>query len=305
MAARPATSTGATDPRKHGAGGLHHWPQFVVRWLFGTADQSSEPRAQPIPVARFQNLCISREAGAGGGALARMVGQRLGWKVYDDELIEAIAHRMQVPIDEVRALDELPPSVVQDWLLPLREEYYAPQEAYLDHLAKLIEAIGRAGDSILVGRGAGFMLPRESTLSIRVIAPLRDRALRLAERMGVSARTARRAAKDLDRRRAQFDRTMHRANSNDPHCFDLVIDTQSLGLEMAAEVVIQTIEIGRTIAPRKEPVPHPAPELSYPTPEPSSQPADTLRNLGLGVVPMPPSDTPLGPDDASAGAHGD
>ena len=34
--------------------------------------------------------------------------------------------------------------MVQDWLLPLREEYYAPQEAYLDHLAKLIEAIGRA-----------------------------------------------------------------------------------------------------------------------------------------------------------------
>ena len=76
--------------------------------------------------------------------------------------------------------------VVQDWLLPLREEYYAPQEAYLDHLAKLIEAIGRAGESILVGRGAGFMLPRDTTLSIRVVAPVKERASRLAERMGVS-----------------------------------------------------------------------------------------------------------------------
>ena len=157
--------------------------------------------AAPIPVARFQNICISREAGAGGSALARMVGERLGWKVYDEELIEAIAHRMEVPIDEVRALDEQAPSMVQDWLLPLREEYYAPQEAYLDHLAKLIEAIGRAGESILVGRGAGFMLPRETTLSLRVIAPLKVRAQRLAERMGVSVRTARRAARDLDRRR--------------------------------------------------------------------------------------------------------
>ena len=64
-------------------------------------------------------------------------GQGLGWKVYDEELVEAIAHRMGSPIDEVRALDELAPSMVQDWLLPLREEYYAPQEAYLDHLAKI------------------------------------------------------------------------------------------------------------------------------------------------------------------------
>jgi cytidylate kinase len=270
MAAWPAVSARATEARRRGLGGLHQWPQFVVRWLFGNATETDEPQPQPIPVARFQNLCISREAGAGGGALARLVGQRLGWKVYDEELVEAIAHRMQVPIDDVRALDELAPSVVQDWLLPLREEYYAPQEAYLDHLAKLIEAIGRAGESILVGRGAGFMLPRETTLTIRVIAPLRERSLRLAERMGVSVRTARRAARDLDRRRAQFDRTMHRANSNDPHNFDLVLDTHSFSLEIAAEVVVQTIEIGRTIAPAKDNGQQGRPESTYLKPDPTS-----------------------------------
>ena len=186
-------------------------------------------------------------SGRGGSALAQLVGLGLGWKVYDEELVEAIAHRMASPIDEVRALDEQAPSMVQDWLLPLREEYYAPQEAYLDHLAKLIEAIGRAGESILVGRGAGFMLPRETTLSVRVIAPLKVRAQRLGERMGVSARTARRAARDLDRRRAQFDRTMHRANPNDPHNFDLVLNTGTLGVEMAAEIVINTVAAGRPV----------------------------------------------------------
>ncbi|HKI18025.1 MAG TPA: cytidylate kinase-like family protein [Isosphaeraceae bacterium] len=279
MAARPAESTRATDARRRGPGGLHRWPQSVVRWLFGTANQPDEPRPEPIPVARFQNLCVSREAGAGGGALARLVGQRMGWKVYDEELVEAIAHRMQVPLDEVRALDELAPSVVQDWLLPLREEYYAPQEAYLDHLAKLIEAIGRAGESILVGRGAGFMLPRETTLTIRVIAPLRERALRLAERMGVSVRTARRAARDLDRRRAQFDRTMHRANVNDPHNFDLVLDTHSLGLEIAAEVVVQTIEIGRTIAPAQDIGLHARPETAYSKPDSTSAAVGSLDEV--------------------------
>jgi cytidylate kinase len=174
-----------------------------------------------------------------------MVGKRLGWKVYNEELIEAIAHRMEVSLDEVRTLDELAPSVVQDWLLPLREEYYAPQEAYLDHLAKLIEAIGRAGESILVGRGANYMLPKESTLRVRIIAPLKVRAIRLAERMGVSVRTARRAARDLDRRRLHFDRTMYHANSNDLHNFDLVLDSDSLGLEIATEIIVRAVEAGR------------------------------------------------------------
>jgi cytidylate kinase len=245
MAAGQSPSTSASEDRDQNQGGFYGWPHSVVRWLFGLGEEHAPTTAAVIPVARFQNICISREAGSGAGALARMVGERLGWKVYDEELIEAIAHRMEVPIDDVRALDEQAPSMVQDWFLPLREEYYAPQEAYLDHLAKLIEAIGRAGESILVGRGAGFMLPRETTLSLRAVAPLKVRAQRLAERMGVSVRTARRAAKDLDRRRAQFDRTMHRANPNDPHNFDLVLDTASLSLEIAAEIVVRAVEVGR------------------------------------------------------------
>jgi cytidylate kinase len=245
VGARQAATTRSDEGSERSLGGNQSWPQFFVRWLLGLGEERRQLPAASITSARFQNICISREAGAGGGQLAKLIGQGLGWKVYDEELVEAIAHRMGSAIEDVRSLDELAPSMVQDWLLPLREEYYAPQEAYLDHLAKLIEAIGRAGDSILVGRGAGFMLPRDTTLSIRVIAPLKARAQRLAERMGVSPRTARRAARELDRRRAQFDRTMHRANPNDPHNFDLVLNTDTLGLELAAEIVASTVKAGR------------------------------------------------------------
>ncbi len=226
------------------AGGSRRWPLGLSRW-FGRKVQDAKSDAPLVPKARFRNLCISREAGAGAGTIGRMVGTRLNWKVFDHELLEAIAGRMELAADEVRAFDELAPSVVQDWILPLREEHYAPQEAYLDHLAKLVEAIGRAGDSIIIGRGAGFLLPREETLSVRVVAPLKVRAARLADRMGVSTRTARRAAIDLDRRRAHFVRTMHRYDANDPHNYDLMLDSESLGLPVVVEVLAATIEAGR------------------------------------------------------------
>ena len=225
--------------------GPRRWPRALSRWLFGRVTPAREPAVPPVPVARFRNLCISREAGSGAGTVGRMVGTRLDWKVFDHEILDAIATRMEVGADEVRALDELAPSVVQEWILPLREEHYAPQEAYLDHLAKLVEAIGRAGDSIIIGRGAGFLLPRGETLNVRIVAPLKVRALRLAERMGVSARTARRAARDLDRRRTHFVRTMHRVTEEDAHNYDLVLDSHSLGLAITAEVIIRAIEAGR------------------------------------------------------------
>jgi cytidylate kinase len=225
--------------------GVRAWPRLFANWILGRDARGGEPHGPAAAAARFRNVCMSREAGSGAGSIARIAGTRLDWKVYDHEILETIAQRMEMPTDEVRAFDELAPSVVQDWILPLREEHYAPQEAYLDHLAKLVEAIGKAGDSIVVGRGAGFQLPRESTLLIRVVAPLTFRAQRLAERMGVSVRTARRAARDLDRRRAQFEKTMYRIDAGDPHNYDLVLDSHSLGLEIAAEIIIRAIEAGR------------------------------------------------------------
>lgn len=226
-------------------GGLWAWPAAVARWLLGAGLESGKASSPAGPVARFRNICISREAGAGGGTIARLVGTRLDWKVYDHELLEAIAHGMEVPAEEARTYDELAPSLVQDWLLPLREEHYAPQEAYLDHLAKLVESIGKAGESILVGRGAGHLLPRSETLLVRVVAPLKQRAKNLAARMGVSPRTARKAALDRDRRVAKFVRTLHRVDIADPHLYDLVLDTHSLGLTIASELIVRTVEMGR------------------------------------------------------------
>jgi cytidylate kinase len=300
MGAGRAASTGAIQTRGRDQGAQPSWPQLVVRWLFGLGQEQEQPALAPSLIARFQNICVSREAGSGAGALARLVGQHLRWKVYDEELVEAIAHRMALPIDDVRALDEQAPTVLQDWLLPLREEYYAPQEAYLDHLAKLIEAIGRAGEAILVGRGAGFMLPRETTLSVRVVAPLKVRAQRLAERMGVSLRTARRAARDLDRRRAQFDRTMHRANVNDPHNYDLVLDTDSLGMEIAAGIIVHAVESGRPQARAAVSGLRGLPEPPATRPEPPAAPPEVLT---ASTEPIPLSGPDVPPAAAKPAPH--
>ncbi|WP_422930657.1 AAA family ATPase [Singulisphaera sp. PoT] len=224
--------------------GIRAWPGAFARWLFGYHGDPVRSSPTEPAIARFRNVCISREAGSGGGTIGRLVARSLGWDIYDHEILETIAKRMELSVDEVRMYDELAPSVVQDWILPLREEHYAPQEAYLDHLAKLVQAIGRAGNAVIVGRGANYLLPREQTLSVRIISPIKSRAFRLSERMGVSVRTAKRAARDLDRRRLQFDRTMHRANSSDPHNYDMVLDSYNLGLEIAAEVISSAVKAG-------------------------------------------------------------
>ena len=123
----------SSEPYKNGgrteSSGLRAWPGVFARWLFGGHSRRDTPAGRAEPVARFRNVYVSREAGSGAGAVSRMVGTRLNWKVFDHEILETIAQRMEMATDDVRAFDELAPSVVQDWILPLREEHYAPQEA--------------------------------------------------------------------------------------------------------------------------------------------------------------------------------
>ncbi len=286
----PALPTDPAEPDREGPirpERLRAWAERFGRWITGRGGRRDGPTSAG-PVARYRTVCISREAGAGGGTVARDLGRRLGWKVYDHELVEAIAHGMQVPPEEARAYDELAPSLIQDWLLPLREEHYAPQEAYLDHLAKLVRSIGQAGESILVGRGAAFLLPRSETLTVRLIAPLPARARRLADRMGVSLRTARRAARDLDARHEKFVRALYRVDPTDPHHYDLVLDTDGLGLALTVDLLARIVDAGR---PRIRPVvvSGSAPDLHD---EPPADPAPPSAGTGAPTASSPAPELP-------------
>src|SRR5947208_13163102 len=83
-------------------GGIRAWPGTLARWLFGRRADLPDSRPALAPLPRFRNVTISREAGAGGGTIGRMVARRLDWKVFDHEILEAIAQRMELSADEVR-----------------------------------------------------------------------------------------------------------------------------------------------------------------------------------------------------------
>lgn len=211
------------------------WLGWLKGFLTGAKRQSK--RGLDTPQARFNAVWLSREAGSGANIIARQVADRLNWAIYNEEIIEIISRRMQVSQEMVKSLDELAPGMIQDWLLPLREQHYAPQETYLEHLEHLVQEVGRVGDAVIVGRGAGFLLPADRTLRVRLVAPLPNRAGRLAERMNTSVRSARRAAQDLDRRRRQFDWALYRKESDDPHNYHMTLDTTALGIPMCADLI--------------------------------------------------------------------
>ena len=119
------------------------------------------------PSSAGLTVAISREAGARGGTIGRRVGRKLGWQVYDQELLEYVA---QEGVVRQGVLDDLPPAaaVGRGSACSLLREQSVSQHPSILNLARVILALAAQGESVLIGRGAGFILPRATTLHVRV-----------------------------------------------------------------------------------------------------------------------------------------
>lgn len=130
---------------------------------------------EPPRVPTHPTLALSRESGARGGTIGRRVAGQLGWAVYDQELLEYMA---QDGVVRQGVLDNLS-AEASAWVEArlqqlLRQEQLSSLPSFLN-LARLVLALGSAGKVVLVGRGCGHILPPDSTINTRIVAPLADR----------------------------------------------------------------------------------------------------------------------------------
>ena len=73
----------------------------------------------PVAVIPALTVAISRECGAGGTEVARQVGSRLNWPVYDRVLLERVASDAGVRTELLESLDEKHQSAFAEWLYSL------------------------------------------------------------------------------------------------------------------------------------------------------------------------------------------
>ncbi len=195
------------------------------------------PGPQPGPVGL--TVALSREAGARGGTIARRAARKLGWQVYDQELLEYVS---QDAVARQGLGDGLSPPAVA-WaearLQELEREHALSQYPALVHLARVVLLLGAQGKIVLIGRGAGFILPRQTTLHARVVSPLPERIAYMAEWMRLTVEEAAEKVRARDERRAQFFATHFQRDAGAVHHYDLVLNSSLLGEDACAELIAQ------------------------------------------------------------------
>jgi cytidylate kinase len=186
-------------------------------------------------------LAISRESGAGGSRIAGLVGEMIGWTVLDRELLGWLAERYctspAVPGFVMENCNNWTTEIFSDWIGPDS----VAQMQYMRHLSRVILMAARAGKVIFVGRGAQFVLPQPSGLSIRLIASFAYRVQQIVERRNLSFDEARDYVEKRDASRKAFTRKYFHQNAADPHLFDLVVNVEKIGPEHTARLIADAL----------------------------------------------------------------
>jgi hypothetical protein len=184
-------------------------------------------------------VAVSREAGARGGSIGRRVGRKLGWQVYDQELLEYIAQEAPVRQDVMDALNPAAAGWVEGRLQLLLRDHNLSQQPQILNLARVILALAAQGQVVLVGRGAACVLPHESTLSVRIIAPLADRIAYMGQWLRLTIEEATERVRLRDSRRAEFLAAHFHRQPGDVYQYDLLLNSSLLGEELGAELLVQ------------------------------------------------------------------
>jgi cytidylate kinase len=211
---------------------------------------STHPATEPLaslatPERPPLTIAISREAGSNGPAVARAVGVRLDWPVYDQELVELIAGKMGLHAKLVQTVDEKRGSWLSETLSTLGQSRTITEPGYVHQLVRTLLSLAGHGRCIIVGRGAAHVLPADTTLRVRLVAPEPDRIRAVEQRFGISHADAVRWVRKTDRDRADFLRAHFHAELADPRHYDLVLNTARFTTADCADLIVAAVHCRR------------------------------------------------------------
>jgi cytidylate kinase len=207
-------------------------------------------------------VSIARELGAGGRTVGEAVASALGAELLDERtFIDILSRRHGLSPEFLAERIERPPRagdrLIADLaaataMLPIPAAQYHPEEVIIQTVRAEVIERARTGHVVAIGHGGVSLLGwRPAGIPVFALLLRAGRAWRidqLARRYGIEAGEARRRVERTDDARVRYQRHYFDSDLYDSRQYDLVLNTESLGLEHATALAT---EVARTLAQRE------------------------------------------------------
>jgi cytidylate kinase len=203
-------------------------------------EQECETDFEPYDHER-STVTLSREYGAGGHTVAAKVAERLGpdWQIVDREIVDEVARSAKVRAQYVEGFDEHHPSHAEQLLRYLTNYWGLSPDKYYRHLVEVLLATGQRGRTIIIGRGANFVLPKALKVRLFASEPYRMTVIAHRDELGNSEALAK--IHGIDKQRAAFVHAVFGKNIDNPADYDMVLRTDKMTTDAVAASICAAV----------------------------------------------------------------
>ncbi|MGI6233557.1 MAG: DUF6198 family protein [Prevotella sp.] len=222
-----------------------------ISWLDRIFIPADEREAKPVsqePVAQYPVITIAREYGSGGRLMGKQLSNRLHIPYYDREIIDETAKELGYS-PEVVARNEQNISSGKLWELIFTDKSIPPSmnpsedDAIFVAESRTIRALAQRGPCIIIGRLANWIF-RDSDEVFRIfVTSGEDSAVkRVMEHDHLDEEQARQRIEQVNKGRANHYWQYTGQQWKDINGYDLIVNTDRLGIDGAADVVVSAWE---------------------------------------------------------------
>ena len=194
-------------------------------------------------------ITISRQFGAGGKTLGKMIADGFGYTFADSEIIKMVAEMANVSTNFVETVEKEAGGKFSRFISkmvskPLVERVlkdergYIDEEIYLDYLVLIIAQMADDGDVVILGRGSQYILnDHPDAYHILLIDEFENRVQFMQSNYDLAKSRATQVVKSEDKRRKNLYQKLHKTDYDSPFLYHLVLNMYKVNLEQALKLV--------------------------------------------------------------------
>ena len=202
-------------------------------------------------------ITLSRQFGAGGKTLGKMIADKFGYTFADSEIIKMVAEMANVSTHFVETVEKEAGGKFSKFISrmvskPLVERVlkdergYIDEEIYLDYLVLIIAQMGDDGDVVILGRGSQYILnDHPDAYHVLLIDEFDNRVRFMEKHYDLSKSRAASAVRAEDKRRKNLYQKLGKTDYDNPFLYHLVLNMSKVSLEQALQLVCKLVAPGK------------------------------------------------------------
>mgnify|MGYP004609141723 CR=1 FL=1 len=215
-----------------------------VKHLKANGTETKTEKEEMNVTANLENqiiITLSREYGSGGRYIGKLVAEKLGIKLYDKEFVAKLAEETGLSSEYIENNEQK-----RGTLETLNNGYYSglsnSDELFIKE-SELIKKVANENSCVIVGRCADFILKEnKNVFKVFVYSNMENKVKRATDIYGLDKNKAEKEINRINKLRANHYKYYTEKDWSNPENYDICINSDSLGVERAADLIYEMIK---------------------------------------------------------------